>query len=438
MVGESLRQRADRTANELLAHVEAGGRLTVVQAPPGSGKTYLLTQAIARASAGGLRIAVATQTNAQADDICRRLGSIAPPVACVRFANKNRQQVSLGPHVRWITETAHVPLGPNCTVVATTAKWSMIDVAAPFDVLFVEEAWQVAWADFMPLGQVAPRFVLIGDPGQIAPVVTVDTSRWETSPVPPHLAAPTVIEDHFADRALSLRLPATRRLPHDSAALVQPFYDFEFGAFAGPGDRRVIPTGTGRTAVDGAIDRLGTGSIVAMAVPTPPEGPPLERDDVLAAAAVRVVERLLERQVDVVIDGHREPLRAEHIGLCATHHVMNSALQLGLPSRIRQAVRVDTPERWQGLERQMMIVIHPLSGRARPTDFDLDTGRLCVMASRHQVGLVILTRDHLTGTLHTHLPSARQAVGRPDVEGKGHNRNARFWSALVDGDRLVA
>ena len=37
--------------------------------------------------------------------------------------------------------------------------------------LFVEEAWQMAWADFMLLGQVAPRFVLIGDPGQIPPVV---------------------------------------------------------------------------------------------------------------------------------------------------------------------------------------------------------------------------------------------------------------------------
>ena len=53
----------------------------------------------------------------------------------------------------------------------------MIDLHDEFDVLFVDEAWQLAWADFMLLSQVAGRFVLIGDPGQIPPVVTIDTGH---------------------------------------------------------------------------------------------------------------------------------------------------------------------------------------------------------------------------------------------------------------------
>ncbi len=51
----------------------------------------------------------------------------------------------------------------------------------------------MAWADFMLLGQVAPRFVLIGDPGQIPPVVSVDASRWETAPRAPHRPAPELV-----------------------------------------------------------------------------------------------------------------------------------------------------------------------------------------------------------------------------------------------------
>ena len=58
-------------------------------------------------------------------------------------------------------------------------------------------------------------------------------------------------------------------------------------------------------------------------------------------------------------------------------------------------VSVDTPERWQGLECKVMVMVHPLSGVVRPSAFDLETGRLCVMASRHKAGLLVVTRDHL-------------------------------------------
>ena len=40
---------------------------------------------------------------------------------------------------------------------------------------------------------VSERFLMIGDPGQIPPVVTIDVRRWETSPRAPHEAAPAVV-----------------------------------------------------------------------------------------------------------------------------------------------------------------------------------------------------------------------------------------------------
>jgi hypothetical protein len=47
--------------------------------------------------------------------------------------------------------------------------------------------------NFMLCGQIAERFVLIGDPGQIPPVVALDVSRRETSPRAPHVAAPKIV-----------------------------------------------------------------------------------------------------------------------------------------------------------------------------------------------------------------------------------------------------
>jgi hypothetical protein len=189
--------------------------------------------------------------------------------------------------------------------------------------------------------------------------------------------------------------------------------------------------------VDGAIDLLGRGSVAGLVLPTPQAGPPLELDDDVAASAVRVVERMLERQVEVYLDGKKTTLRPEDIGLCATHHIMNAQLDLRLPKRLRDIVRVDSPERWQGLERKVMVIVHPMSGVTHPSDFDLETGRLCVMASRHQVGLVVVGRDHILETLEEHLPSAQQAVGRPDVAGRGHKQNLGFWTALLNAGRIA-
>ena len=49
---------------------------------------------------------------------------------------------------------------------------------------------------------------------------------------------------------------------------------------------------------------------------------------------------------------------------------------------MRREMRVDTPERRQGLECPVMIVTHPLSGVLMPSAFDLETSRPCVMACK--------------------------------------------------------
>jgi hypothetical protein len=117
---------------------------------------------------------------------------------------------------------------------------------------------------------------------------------------------------------------------------------------------------------------------------------------------------------------------------------MNGRMADALPPPLARDVMVDTPERWQGLERPVMVAVHPISGVTRPSGFDLETGRLCVMASRHQVGLLVVSRDHVPTTLEEMAPVADQAVGLPDRIGGGLERNRDFWSVLAEKDRIVS
>ncbi len=429
-----IRRKADQVQKALLGAIDDRERLALVKAPPGSGKTWLLLKGAARAFALKRRVAIATQTNTQADDICERFARDYAGVQVIRFAGRQSAPREFGPNVTWETSSGRLPVGP-CVVVATSAKWGLVNVAEPFDILFVEEAWQMAWADLMLLGKVSERFVLIGDPGQIPPVVTIDVSRWETAGRPPHSPAP----DRILREGLSkpLTLPASRRLPFDAVKLVQPFYDFDFGAYAAPGDRALLVDGRNGSAHDRAIESLAGGSVAAITVPTPDHGPPVEEDRELAEHAARLVKRLLHRGARVRIDGKVAPLEPAHIGICATHRAMNAAVDLALPQELRGEVIVDTPERWQGLERPVMIIIHPLSGVLKPSEFDLETGRLCVMASRHQVAMFVLARDHVADTLGSTIPSASQPLGRADITGRGLKDNLTFWETLESGGRVV-
>jgi hypothetical protein len=420
------------------AQLAAGARLVIVKAPPGSGKTHTLVQLARRAVDRSLRVAIAVQTNAQADDICWRLSSRAPLHPTVRFASKTALPSAPLPGVSWLTSGSDLPTQPSI-VVSTVAKWGLSNLPAPFDILFIDEAWQMAWSDFMLTGQVSERFVLIGDPGQIPPVVSIDVQRWETSPRAPHLPAPELILHDPAIAKIAERIGTCRRLPNDAVELVQPFYDFEFDALAAPGERYVkVAGGTGAShPLDPALEALGERSFSIVTLKTDSEGPPFEVDPQVAGAAADIVKRLLDRGATVADGETEESLQSSDIGVVATHRVMNGAIQDALGG-LRSSVRVETAERWQGLERKVMVVVHPLSGVAAPTGFDLHTGRLCVMASRHRSGLVLLSRDHLTKTLEQYIPNAEQAVGRPDATGRGHADHLTFWSRIEADGRVLA
>jgi len=416
----------------LIDYLIGEGRVAVVKAPPGSGKTFNLIEILSALVAEGKRIAVAAQTNSQADDICERFADSHPEVPAWRFSSKDYRLPSTFPGSGGhLTAARDLPDSPG-VVVGTTAKWSLTDLPhAPFDLLAVDEAWQMSWADFMQCATISGRFLLIGDPGQIPPVVTIDVRRWETSPRAPHEAAPNIVlSDPTLDGdRFEGSLPACRRLPNESVAYVKPFYDFEFEPYLEPG-----ASGLDLNASH-TLGALSDGRPVLVTVPTPEGGPPIEVDLDIAATIAGIVEGLLTSGASARIDGKSMPLEPHHVGVTSSHRVMNSAIATALGPRAAH-VRIDTPERWQGLQKPVMIAVHPMSGVTSPSAFDLETGRLCVMASRHQAGLIVVSRDHVGTTLANYVPPAEQAPGRPDAVGRGHDAHLKFWGRLVTESRV--
>ena len=109
-----------------------------------------------------------------------------------------------------------------------------------FDVLFVDEAWQLPHHKFDKLVRLAPLAVGVGDVGQLPPL-EIGTNPWRGDPgFNPYRAWPTAIDDN--ERTWSVELPAVWRPAAGHLDLWRAFYP-EWGQLhcvAGPGDRAVV------------------------------------------------------------------------------------------------------------------------------------------------------------------------------------------------------
>src|SRR5690242_10371224 len=144
MPQEHLEPKRRAVTAAVLEYVANRDPLLVLEAPPGSGKTYVTLRAVTLAAHRRQRVAVATQTNAQADDFCRRLALEFPRIPAIRYASASRPRTDLGRSIVWASAAKEVPRGP-CVVVGTSSKWAASTIEEPYDFLFIDEAWQLCW-----------------------------------------------------------------------------------------------------------------------------------------------------------------------------------------------------------------------------------------------------------------------------------------------------
>jgi hypothetical protein len=130
-------------------------------------------------------------------------------------------------------------------------------------------------------------------------------------------------------------------------------------------------------------------------------------DTTTLQAAANLARQLLERGAVATCETHAggRPLEPEDIAIGVAHRdqadrVRAALTRTGNPDAAR--VAVDTANRLQGREYEVVIVVHPLSGRRDATAFHLEAGRLCVLASRHRQACIVVAREGIADLLDSH------------------------------------
>ncbi|QPP08693.1 AAA family ATPase [Streptomyces bathyalis] len=389
-------------------------RGVVVDSPPGAGKSTLVVRAARELAAAGRPLIVIAQTNAQVDDLTGRLATADPelPVGRLHSSETRPYDPALDEHPNVVTSAKIADLAALPVVLSTAAKWAWVkrgEGEEPWAHAIVDEAYQMRSDALLAVAGLFERALFVGDPGQLDPFSQVGAEQWAGLTHDPSASAVTTLLSHNPDLPQH-RLPVSWRLPASAAPLVSDaFYPYTpFRSGSGPGDRRlVLGTPAGDCAADRVIDEAagsGWGLLELPARLTP------RTDPEAVAAVAQVVGRLLTR--DGSSSDERSPgpvpLTADRIAVGTAHRDQAAAVRsalagLGLPAELRaRDVTVDTANRLQGREFDVTVVLHPLSGRPDATAFHLETGRLCVLTSRHRHACVVVCRAGVPELLDDH------------------------------------
>lgn len=344
-----------------LFHVWRGEPIVVLDAPPGSGKTTgvvtVLAHLVVRA---GLRVVLACPTRAQAATVAPRLAEVLPDGT---FELEMSTTPSALPRSVAMARIRGERGGAGWVRVVTLAACRHRQPQA--DLLVVDEAYQATFADVALAAANVTQLLLVGDPGQIGPVVTVDTSAFEHLRDAPHFRSPQVFAGR--DGARLLHLDTTFRLGPASTACIAPLYPFAFTSARPP-----------RSAVlDGAaipeVARLDVGS---------PDGD----DDVAMMAVVAGRAEALCLAAVHTGDGTR-PARESDVAVVVARNSQVSTISAMLSARGLGGVTVGTADRLQGGQWTMVVALDPLAGAVAASGHAAAPGRTCVAVSRHTTHL---------------------------------------------------
>ncbi|MFC9791720.1 AAA family ATPase [Streptomyces sp. NPDC127584] len=409
------------TADILAATLHGTARGVVVDSPPGAGKSTLVVRAALELAAEGRPLMVVAQTNAQVDDLVLRLAEKEPDLEVGRLHSNDSD-----PYDKALNDLENVRKSAKAgelaglpVVLSTAAKWAHVKNVEPWAHAIVDEAYQMRSDALLAVAGLFERALFVGDPGQLDPFSVVGAEQWAGLSYDPSASAVSTLLAHNPDLPQH-RLPVSWRLPASAAPLVSDaFYPFTpFRSGTGPGDRRlsfaVASDGSGPDRVLDEAAESGWGLLELPARHTPRTDP-----EAVAAVAV-VVRRLLDRGGAAVSERAETPvpLTPDRVAVGTAHRDQAAAVRAALAGLGVTGVTVDTANRLQGREYDVTVVLHPLSGRPDATAFHLETGRLCVLASRHRHACVVVCRAGVADLLDAH-PSTEPvqlgaAVSFPD------------------------
>ncbi|WP_433889559.1 AAA domain-containing protein [Streptomyces sp. CA-111067] len=410
-------EAAAATAAILESTLRGSARGVVVDSPPGAGKSTLVVRAARELAAAGESLMIVAQTNAQVDDLADRLATAEPDLPVGRLHGADSPpDPALDRHRELAKSTSVADLRDRKVVIATAAKWAYVKDTEPWRHAIVDEAYQMRSDALLQVGGLFERALFVGDPGQLDPFSVVGAEQWAGLSYDPSASAVVTLLAHNPGLPQH-RLPVSWRLPASAAPLVsRAFYPYTpFRSGTGHGDRRLafgVPgDGGGPDRVLDEAAASGWGLLELPARNTPRTDPEAVR------AVALLVRRLLDRGglTYSAPDPDPSPLTADRIAVGTAHRDQAAAVRAALTAQgVRLGVggvTVDTANRLQGREFDVTVILHPLSGRPDATAFHLETGRLCVLASRHRHACLVVCRAGVADLLDEHPSSEPVQLG---------------------------
>jgi len=417
----------------------SGYHVVVVKAPAGAGKSYFIgsvIDAITQNSRRGPIAAIGTPTNAQAQTL---VATLARRLPTIDFAYVPKKGLSLPP--------ADATLGNVHTVAAADAHAYPVTIGTldklgdansrgnlqRYRYLLIDEAYQAHSGHYFGVAGLAERHLLVGDPGQLDPFTTMeDADRWRGLDEDPTQTAVGVLLRHHP-QLKPLAMPITRRLPASALEIARSFYPgHSFTSWTRPDTRRMRLSTLAGPARAGDLSSRSTQALdhtwdlaarTGWGYVRLPETPVLTADPLTIDVISGLLERGQTRGIELsseATDGEWTPLRHGRIAVAVSHNDQKDLLTATLSNHGIEGVVVDTANKLQGLEFDLLVAWHPLAGLPEADGFHLDPGRLCVMLTRHRHACIVVGRAS-DAALVGDLPPASDAwLGYdidPEVDG---------------------
>ncbi len=240
--GQSLKlpdESDTEAARRLISCLDEG--VLSIQGPPGSGKTYTGARMIVALVRAGKKVGITSNSHKVIGNLIREVvaASQGAPLRVIQRVS-DESQGFVDPHVTLFTDAGRMhnalDAGDFDVAAGTAWLWSRQDTANAVDVLFVDEAGQVALANVLAMSGAARSIVLLGDPQQLDQPLQATHPPGAGRSALGHLLndQPTMPE------WLGLFLEDTRRLHPDITRFTSAaFYDGRLDSFAGLERQRV-------------------------------------------------------------------------------------------------------------------------------------------------------------------------------------------------------
>ncbi len=448
----------------------------LLKAAAGAGKSHALRRLVEQSTRHPdcARVALVAFTHRQTHGLAGPLGeSLGKKKVCLFVASDRLSDVpdDVRKKVTIASKTEAIP--PDCPVVIgtchkfgaplertrqMTALGAGANQKTPYDVLFVDEAWQIPHYLFDKVSAYAPITVGVGDVGQLPPLES-GANPWRGDPgYNPFRAWPT---DFDGDgRTWSRELPTVWRPPARQLPLWRAFYPewSTLDCVAAPDDRRLEAPGLrGRRAR--VWKQVGTGTPTLLEV----DGLPAPESADIDLPMMGVIESLLDK---LFASGFRlHQARYDRSGtptgesaefgpgdkppdplvtiLATRNQAVDDAAEMvtrlsdrhGLTDRDIVSSTVDS---YQGQTNGITVAVHPLSGAADLDTFNSAFGRLAVTCTRATHGLLVLARPGLDLLLSEAPARPGTPFGEPGTRQLPRQTHQRILGTFARGTMTVS